>query len=66
MTDEYMELADSRILITGGAGFIGSHLTKRLLADGNEVVVLDNFSNSDPSGVPEDAELIEGDFTDSM
>jgi UDP-glucuronate decarboxylase len=33
-----------RILITGGAGFIGSHLTKRLLDEGNEVIVVDNFS----------------------
>lgn len=32
-----------RILITGGAGFIGSHLAETLLAEGNEVVVLDNF-----------------------
>lgn len=32
-----------RILVTGGAGFIGSHLCERLLADGNEVVCLDNF-----------------------
>jgi UDP-glucuronate decarboxylase len=32
-----------RILITGGAGFIGSHLTDRLLADGHHVVCLDNF-----------------------
>ena len=32
-----------RILITGGAGFIGSHLCDRLLADGHEVICLDNF-----------------------
>lgn len=32
-----------RILITGGAGFIGSHLCERLLASGNEVVCLDNY-----------------------
>lgn len=32
-----------RILITGGAGFIGSHLTGRLLAEGHEVLAIDNF-----------------------
>ena len=32
-----------RILVTGGAGFIGSHLCERLLADGHEVIALDNY-----------------------
>ena len=41
-----VRLADSlrkKILITGGAGFVGSHLTDRLMAEGHEVVVMDNF-----------------------
>ena len=32
-----------RILVTGGAGFIGSHLCERLLNDGNDVICLDNY-----------------------
>ena len=32
-----------RILVTGGAGFIGSHLCKRLVEEGNDVICLDNF-----------------------
>jgi UDP-glucuronate decarboxylase len=36
-----------KILITGGAGFIGKNLTKRLLAEGHHVTCLDNFSSSD-------------------
>lgn len=38
-----MDVAKKRILVTGGAGFIGSHLCERLLKDGSEVVCLDNF-----------------------
>ena len=32
-----------RVLVTGGAGFLGSHLCERLLADGNDVLCVDNF-----------------------
>ena len=35
---------DKKILVTGGAGFIGSHLSERLLLDGNEVITIDNFN----------------------
>ena len=38
-------------LITGGAGFIGSHLTERLLAEGNRVTIVDDFSTGRPRNV---------------
>ena len=40
-----------RVLVTGGAGFIGSHLCERLLADGHEVICLDNFFTGDRKSV---------------
>ncbi|HBW80724.1 MULTISPECIES: UDP-glucuronic acid decarboxylase family protein [Sphingobacterium] len=40
-----------RILVSGGAGFIGSHLCERLLNDGNEVACIDNFFTGDKSNI---------------
>ncbi|MBO0822626.1 MAG: SDR family oxidoreductase [Actinobacteria bacterium] len=44
-------VAPQRILITGGSGFIGSHLSRRLLAEGHEVLVADNFFSSSRQNV---------------
>jgi len=43
------------ILVTGGAGFIGSHVVDRLVNEGNDVVVVDNLSSGNPSYVNENA-----------
>jgi UDP-glucose 4-epimerase len=54
-----------RVLVTGGAGFIGSHLVDRLLRDGHHVRVLDNFTTGDRrnlSHLAGDFELVEGDI----
>ena len=53
-----------RVLVTGGAGFIGSSLTKTLLAEQHEVTVLDNLSKGYRALVPADARFIEGDLRD--
>ncbi len=52
-----------RILVTGGAGFIGSHLSRRLLADGHAVSVIDNESNGKRENVPAEAWYVRGDVT---
>lgn len=59
----------SRILVTGGAGFIGSNLTRQLLQSGHEVVVLDNFSTGKRKNIlpflsAPAFTLIEGDIRD--
>jgi UDP-glucose 4-epimerase len=55
----------SDVLVTGGAGFIGSHLASALLARGDSVVVADDLSTGDPSNVPLGVELIEADVSDA-
>jgi dTDP-glucose 4,6-dehydratase len=44
-------MSTRRIVVTGGAGFLGSHLCERLLAHGDEVVCLDNFLTGTPANV---------------
>jgi nucleoside-diphosphate-sugar epimerase len=54
-----------KVLVTGGGGFIGSHLVERLLRDGNQVRVLDNFATGHRANLSEvdtEIELIEGDI----
>ncbi len=53
-------------LVTGGAGFIGSHITDRLLADGHRVRILDNFSTGKRENIPDSdaVEVITGDVGD--
>ena len=58
-----MQLTGSRILVTGGAGFVGSHLVEELLARENEVVVADNFSNGSRERVDNRTELVDVDLT---
>ncbi|MEO5981085.1 MAG: UDP-glucose 4-epimerase GalE [Pedococcus sp.] len=49
-----------RVLVTGGAGYIGSHTVVQLAAAGHEVVVIDSFANSKPTVVPRLEALIGG------
>ncbi|MCD5994666.1 NAD-dependent epimerase/dehydratase family protein [Pseudomonas sp. CDFA 602] len=61
-------MSDAPVLITGGAGFIGSHLTDALLAQGHAVRILDDLSAGKRSNLPLDnpaVELIVGDVADA-
>jgi UDP-glucose 4-epimerase len=51
-------------LVTGGAGFIGSHVAEQCLRLGHAVVVLDDLSGGSPENVPRGAELVVGSVTD--
>ena len=55
----------AKYLVTGGAGFIGSHLCEALLDRGDSVTVFDDLSTGRPENVPTRAKLIEGDVCDA-
>ena len=58
--------APQRVLVTGGAGFVGATLVRRLAGSGHSVRVFDNYSTGNPAyldGV--DTELVEGDIRDA-
>jgi len=54
-----------RVLVTGGAGYIGSVVTEQLLSDGNQVVVYDNLSKGHHEAVVEGAELVQAELLDA-
>ena len=54
------------VLVTGGAGFIGSHLCDALLADGNKVYVLDNLSTGSLTNLPKGVTLFEHSLGDDL
>jgi UDP-glucose 4-epimerase len=49
-----MTLDDQHVLVTGGAGFIGSHVTRALLENGADVSVVDNFFAGEPGYIPDE------------
>jgi UDP-glucose 4-epimerase len=54
----------SRWLVTGGAGYIGAHVARRLVESGREVVVLDDLSTGQRQFVPGDADFVQGSIGD--
>src|SRR5258708_25948964 len=55
-----------RYLVTGGAGFIGSHLIDSLIADGHGVRVLDDLSSGEAKNLPPGVELLMSDVTEQQ
>jgi UDP-glucose 4-epimerase len=55
-----------RAIVTGGAGFIGSHVVEALLARGDDVTVVDDLSSGKRGNVPEGARLVECDIRDGL
>ena len=54
-----------RILLTGGAGFIGSWVADYYLNDGHEILIIDNLSTGLKENIPTNAQFLEGDIRDT-
>ena len=57
-------MSSNAVLVTGGAGFIGQHLTSKLLSKERRVVVVDDFSTGKPLKEHPKLTVIEGDISD--
>ena len=54
-----------KVLVTGGAGFIGSHIVDRLIQEGHDVVVVDNLSTGKRKNINRDAHFYKMDILNS-
>jgi len=64
MVDCLLQEEQMKILVTGGAGFIGSHITDKFISAGNEVFIIDNLSTGRKENLNPKASFIEMDIND--
>src|SRR5438874_2345792 len=62
--DDAQRAEQMKLLVTGGAGYIGSIVAAHLLEDGHEVIVLDNLERGHREAVPPGARLVQADLLD--